>query len=40
MVIEGHCQGSRGSHKKMNKDEMDKELKETREDLDRLMLQW
>jgi hypothetical protein len=40
MAIEGHFQGSRGSHKNMNREEMDKELKETREELNRLMLQW
>ena len=40
MAIEGHCQGSRGSQKKMNKEEMDKELKETRDEIEKLMLQW
>jgi hypothetical protein len=37
MAIEGHRQGPRGDHKKIRKEEMDKELKETREELDRLM---
>jgi hypothetical protein len=33
MDIEGHIQGPRGDHKKMNNEEMDKEL-------NILMLQW
>jgi hypothetical protein len=40
MATKGHIQGSRGSHKNMNIEEMDKELKETREDIDILVLQW
>jgi hypothetical protein len=40
MAIEGHRQGPRGDHKKMSREEMDKELKETREELNRLMLKW
>jgi ribosomal protein L29 len=39
MATEGHRQGPRGDHKKMRKEEMDKELNETREELNRLM-QW
>jgi hypothetical protein len=40
MAIEGHRQGPRGDHKKMSREEMDKEIKETREELNRLMLKW
>jgi hypothetical protein len=40
MVIEGHRQGLRGDHKKMSKQEIDKDLKETREGIKKLMLQW
>jgi hypothetical protein len=40
MATEGHRQGPRGDHKQMRKEEMDKELNETREELNRLMLQW
>jgi hypothetical protein len=40
MATEGHRQGPRGNRKKMNREEMDKEIKETREEIDRLMLQW
>jgi hypothetical protein len=40
MATEGHRQGPRGDHKRMRREEMDKELKETREELNRLMLKW
>jgi hypothetical protein len=40
MATEGHRQVPRGYCKKMRKDEMDKELNETREELNRLTLQW
>jgi hypothetical protein len=40
MAIEGYFQGSRGIHKKMKEEDTDKELKENREELNILMLQW
>jgi hypothetical protein len=36
MATEGHFQGSRGGHKKMNKEDIDKELKKMIEELNRL----
>jgi hypothetical protein len=35
-----HRQGPRGYHKRMKREEMDKDIKETREELNRLMLKW
>jgi hypothetical protein len=36
-LLKAKRQGQRGDHKKMRKEEMDKEIKETRERLDRMM---
>jgi hypothetical protein len=40
MDTEGHRQGPRGDCKKMSIEEIYKELKETNEELDRLMMKW
>jgi hypothetical protein len=38
MDIKGHRQCPRGYHRKMNRERMDKQFKETRDEFDKLML--
>jgi hypothetical protein len=40
MATKAHRQGSKGENKKTRKEKMDKELNDTKEDLNRLTLQW